>query len=412
LENFVELNLNNLVVALSHALDFMETDFLGVVSNHSKRVAYIALRTAERFGLSREELFDLVTLAILHDNGIGAAFHPQAGEEGREAVPFGLSGFSAMEKGELHCVAGEENIKGFPFLADAAGVIKYHHENYDGSGYFRLQGAAIPLKSQLIRLADLVELGSDLRGIDYEGKVALYALLERHSGAVLAPDLIEGFKEASSYPAFWLDLKDEFIADALHRRAPRFRTSMDWDGIRDVTAIFSRIIDSKSRFTRLHSQELSERAGRMGLRYRMDAPSIAEFRTAADLHDIGKLAVSNAILDKPGKLESSETDVIQRHTYYTRVSLESIEGFERITEWAANHHEKLDGTGYPYRKDASDLDFNSRLMACLDIYQALTELRPYREALSHRRAIEILNDMAAAGKIEASIVEDIDREFA
>jgi len=266
------------------------------------------------------------TLAILHDNGIGAAFHPQAGEEGREAVPFGPSGFSAMEKGELHCVAGEENIKGFPFLADAAGVIKYHHENYDGSGYFRLQGAAIPLKSQLIRLADLVELGSDLRGIDYEGKVALYALLERHSGAVLAPDLIEGFREASSYPAFWLDLKDEFIAGALHRRAPQFGVHMDWDEIRDVTAIFSRIIDSKSRFTRLHSQELSERAGRMGLRYRMDAPSIAEFRTAADLHDIGKLAVSNAILDKPGALGPPEIDVIQRHTYYTRVSLQSIEG--------------------------------------------------------------------------------------
>jgi HD-GYP domain-containing protein (c-di-GMP phosphodiesterase class II) len=357
------------------------------------------MRIGERAGLSRESLFDLITLAILHDNGIGSALQ-------------GPSELSVMEKGVKHCVDGEANIAGYPLLTGAQRVVACHHENYDGTGFFRMKGDEIPLLARIIRLADLVELGADLRKIDYEGKRRIDGLLEKGSGSLLDPALVGSFREAAAYPAFWLDLKDEFVGEALHRGAPRFGARMAWSDIRAVTAIFSRIIDSKSRFTRLHSQELSERVGRMGARYGLDGQAIAELRIAADLHDIGKLAVSNAILDKPGALGPPEVDVIQRHTYYTRVSLQSIEGFERITEWAANHHEKLDGSGYPYRKGAGELDFNSRLMACLDIYQALTELRPYREALGHGRAVEILRRMAASGKLEASIVDDIDREFA
>ena len=223
---------------------------------------------------------------------------------------------------------------------------------------------------------------------------------------------MDSFREVAAYPAFWLDLKDEFVGEALRRGSPRFDSRMSWGEISGVTAVFSRIIDSKSRFTLLHSRELSLRAGRMGEFYGKGEEEIDKLHIAANLHDIGKLAVSNSILDKPGKLEAPEIDVIQRHTYYTRVSLQSIAGFEDITEWAANHHEKLDGSGYPYRKAAIDLDFNSRLMACLDIYQALTEERPYREALSHGRTLEIMRSMSAQGKIEGAIVEDIDKAFA
>jgi HD-GYP domain-containing protein (c-di-GMP phosphodiesterase class II) len=408
----MNFNLNNLVVALSHAIDFMEIDFLGVVSNHSKRVAYIAMRTAEHAGLSRESLFDLATLAILHDNGIGAAFRtPRTGDGPDGNPPAPSNGFPAMEGAAAHCVAGEENLKGYPLLTGVRNIITYHHENWDGSGFFHLKGDEIPLMAQLIRIADLIELKGNLGGVDYEGKRQLYDYLERQTGTLFSKDLVDSFHETAAYPAFWLDLKDEFIRDALHRIAPQFAQEMSWSEIREVTKIFSRIIDSKSRFTRMHSQELSERAGRMGSFYGMSGEEIDELRIAADLHDIGKLAVSNSILDKEGKLGPQEIDVIQRHTYYTRVSLESIAGFERITEWAANHHEKLDGSGYPYRKPAAGLDFNSRLMACLDIYQALAEERPYRTALSHERTMEILRGMTAQGKIEAAIVEDLDRVF-
>lgn len=406
----MKLNLNNLSLALSHALDFMEIDLLGVVSNHSKRVSYIATRLGAELGLPDDELFDLVTLAILHDNGMGAAFLAIKGGEPRTQSP-GRAALSGMDAGPAHCIAGEDNIAGYPLRSDAKDILLYHHENWNGSGFFRLAGDAIPVMSQIIHLADLVELSSDLRNIDYAGKRKTIEFVSERAGSILSPTLAAAFEDLSTSPAFWLDLQDEFVGPALHRRAPRFDAEMGWSQVREVTAIFSRIIDSKSRFTSLHSQELSERAGAMAAFYKFDAETTDKLRIAADLHDVGKLAVSNAILDKPGKLDPPEIDVIQRHTYYTRVSLDSIAGFEDITEWAANHHEKLDGSGYPFGKDGRDLDFNSRLLACLDIYQALTEVRPYREALSHETTMGILRGMASAGKIEAAIVADLDKAF-
>lgn len=93
------------------------------------------------------------------------------------------------------------------------------------------------------------------------------------------------------------------------------------------------------------------------------------------------------------------------------MSLSKISGFKEITEWAANHHEKLNGKGYPYGLTAKDLDFNSRLLGCLDIYQALTEERPYRSGMGHCEVMPILYNMANEGFIDKVIVADIDKVF-
>lgn len=395
--------LAELTIALSHALDFMEIDFLGGLTYHSRRVAYIALRLGQARGLSSEELSDLVSLAILHDNGIGAAFQLKA--------TAGEGGLGAVESAALHCTAGEENLADYPFLSRPSGVIRNHHENWDGSGFFHAQGEGIPLMSRLIRLADLVDLRFPLGESDYALKAELRSWLGKQKGRAMDPALVELFEEVSAAPSFWLDLKNDFVGAALRRRAPRFEREIDYGSLRGTTAVFSRIIDSKSRFTRLHSQELSEKALAMAARYGFDAEKGAQLRIAADLHDVGKLAVSNSILDKNGPLDPPELDLIQRHTYYTRVSLQEIRGFELITEWAANHHEKLDGSGYPFRLPAEKLDSGSRLLACLDIYQALTEERPYRAAWSHGRTLGLMREMAGSGKLDAAIVEDIDDEF-
>lgn len=417
----MNFNLNDLVVALSHALDFMEIDLLGGITRHSKRVAYLAVRMAENRGLPPERIADLLSLAILHDNGIGVAFQGSgaasygSGEtsRGEAATPSGAEkARRRAESGRRHCEAGEANLRGYPFLTEAAGVILNHHEQWDGSGFFGLSGEEIPWMSRVIRLADAVELRTRLDGIDYAGKLELGEWLVRQSGRAFDPELVDAFVELSRSPSFWLDLQGEFIGPALHRRAPRFERELSLGRLREATGVFSRIIDSKSRFTRLHSQELSARAARMARRYGFGEEKAAKLQIAADLHDVGKLAVSNAILDKPGKLEPPELDEIRKHTYYTRVSLEPLAGLEDIAEWAANHHEKLDGSGYPFGFAADRLDFESRLLACLDIYQALVEVRPYREALGHGAALSIMHGMAEAGKIDAGIVEDVDAEFA
>lgn len=397
-------NLNDLTLALSHALDFMEIDFLGGVSYHSRRVAGIALRLSRILNLSDEQVFDMTALAILHDNGVGAAFQGVDGE-GKT----GTEGFGTLDTGPGHCLAGENHLADYPFLTDVKGALQYHHENWDGSGLFHQTGASIPLGARIIRLADLVELHVRLAEIDYGGKQDLDQWLIRMSGRIFDPDLVEAFRSLAAYPSFWLDLKNEFVTQALVQRMPRFSREMGLEEIRRVSQIFSRIIDSKSRFTRMHSQELSEKAGLMSRFYGFDEAKTSAFRIAADLHDVGKLAVRNAILDKPGKLDPPEIDVIQRHTYYTRVSLQSIGGFEQITEWASNHHEKLDGQGYPYRMGPDQLDFPSRLLGCLDIYQALTEVRPYRRALDHQTAMDIIRGLGS--RLDLGIVADLDQVF-
>jgi len=132
---------------------------------------------------------------------------------------------------------------------------------------------------------------------------------------------------------------------------------------------------------------------------------------AATLHDLGKLAISNAILDKPGKLSEIEMERMKSHTYYTTMALQNIEGFEKISSWAGNHHEKLSGNGYPFGHDAAVLGFEERLMGCLDMYQALTEERPYRKGMEHAMALSILEENAKRGLIDRKIVDDIGRVF-
>ena len=145
--------------------------------------------------------------------------------------------------------------------------------------------------------------------------------------------------------------------------------------------------------------------------YRFSPEKTLEMKIAAALHDLGKLAISNAILDKPGKLDDREMETMKSHTYYTTMALRKIEGFERITRWAGNHHEKLDGSGYPFGYDHAALTFEERLMGCLDIYQALTEDRPYRDGMGHDKALSILREQAGKELIDREIVEAIDQTF-
>jgi HD-GYP domain-containing protein (c-di-GMP phosphodiesterase class II) len=119
-----------------------------------------------------------------------------------------------------------------------------------------------------------------------------------------------------------------------------------------------------------------------------------------------------AILEKPDKLTNEEFHIITDHVLQTYELLKNIDGFELICAWASNHHEKLDGSGYPFGKKAVDLDFNSRLMACIDIYQAVSEERPYHPQRNHADTMAILYDMAGKGFIDSGITADLDRYLA
>jgi HD-GYP domain-containing protein (c-di-GMP phosphodiesterase class II) len=138
---------------------------------------------------------------------------------------------------------------------------------------------------------------------------------------------------------------------------------------------------------------------------------VRDIRIAANLHDLGKLVVPNAILEKPGPLSKEEFGIIKCHTYYSYHIVASVKGLERLAEWGAFHHEKLTGDGYPFRLQAEELGLCSRVMAVADIFTALAEDRPYRRGMPKDEITRILREQGRAGALDEHIVSVVLREY-
>ncbi len=401
----MKFSLNNFLISVSFALDFVEMDRLGRQSNHGKRTAFIALYLGRELGLSKEELYDTAALAMLHDNGLSeSSLYEVLPGEGELSV-------NDFERSKAHCVIGEKNIKDYPFLTKPENVILYHHERYDGSGFYGLSGDDVPLISQIIAAADGFE-DRYQPGEKEDWKEILLQWIKEMDGKIFSKDLGIALRTMADDLSIWDKLADDRVGKVLSEEIPAFDCQLSFEEIQNITKIFSRIIDSKSHFTKRHSSGLAEKATAMADYYGKSSEEKTKLAIAADLHDLGKLAVPNIILDCPRALTDKEFKIVKKHVYYTRVALETISGFEDITEWAANHHEKLNGKGYPFGKTGEELDFNSRMMGCLDIYQALTEERPYRKGMSHGETMKVLGNMAEMGMIDGGIVGDLDVVFA
>ncbi len=171
-----------------------------------------------------------------------------------------------------------------------------------------------------------------------------------------------------------------------------------------VSEMFARIIDGKSPFTHRHSRLVSQialyLAGKMGFNQK----ELQDMKVAGLLHDLGKLTVPDEILEKPGKLSQYEFNIMKQHTYYTFQILNLIEGFESINQWASFHHEKLNGSGYPFHLNANDLSPGARIMAVSDIYSALVENRPYRRGLERNDIFKIMGNQVKEEAIDEEIV--------
>lgn len=390
----MQIERTKLLAVLSEALDSVEREFAGVTDHHAKRVALLCARMAERVGMSTEEKSALVTAALLHDSALN---------EHRES-------YCTTEKVPLsalrgHCTAGEENLRMVPGV-DSRGFILYHHEHADGSGPFFKTADQTPLGAQLIHIADQLDRSYPLGNIAPSQLTSLVRFIEAHRGSLFSSEVCD----------LMLSLLSPELLDALsnHRietKPPEIPDIPCETDLRMLSGLFARIIDYKSPFTKEHSVGLAEKAERMAYHYHWDAVTTEQIYCAGALHDIGKLMVDKDILEKPGKLDQTEYRHIQSHAYETFRLLSKLEGLGPITPWAAQHHEKLNGQGYPFGLSGEQLDEKSRLLACLDIYQALTEDRPYKAGMTHQKAISILRELAEKGELDAGITNDIDLVF-
>lgn len=397
----MKISLDKTIRAMSLALDLAEisstenAEIVERISNinysehkflhHSKRTTYIALELGHILLKSDESLKRLYISSLVHD--IGAVNSLKKSHIWESYI---------ME----HCDNGAAIISSFPIFNDLSYIILYHHENWDGSGPMKQREQEIPIESQIIRLADLLELLYDEDTPSYKQKSKLTNWVLENKGIIFSEDLVNAFLQISSRDIFWFNVETisylDFILDSVTPKLNRF---IDLQQFEAIAYIFASIIDSKSAFTARHSREIASLAYNVAKSIGYDNEKCSKIKIAGLLHDIGKLAIPRGILDKDGSLTPDEFSMIKSHPYYTKIILDKIEDIEDISEWASNHHEKLNGKGYPRSLGEAHISEEARILCVCDIYQALTEDRPYRKGLGNVQALAILDSMVSDGFI-------------
>ena len=379
----INLCRNNLLSAFSLALDLAENKTMG----HAKRTAYLALKLGRKMNLTEDELSDIYSAAFLHDIGVTSAKkHYQ----------------EDLELLSAHPRLGSEIAKKLPFSSKVTEYVRLHHINWDGSNVHLIDQKITtgpPLGAQIIYLADQIDIRFDKSKDLHSQRETLLDWLRQCSGVQFDPILVQAFTELNYNEKFWLDYNFYDINMILRKIEPENCVVVNLEQIESIAEAFAMVIDNKSKFTSKHSRGVTKVFENLASSCGINGDELKKVRIAGLLHDLGKLAIPNEILDKPGKLNEKEFSVIKSHTYYTKVILGLVEGFEDIKEWAANHHETIDGKGYPEGIKGVDLSLNERLMAISDIYQALTEERPYREPMAQSKVFEIMSRMVQDNKI-------------
>ncbi len=183
---------------------------------------------------------------------------------------------------------------------------------------------------------------------------------------------------------------------------------IDIDSLIDIGHFTAYLVDAKSSFTRKHSERIATLARDIAREFGMDDEKAKLFYVAGLFHDIGKIAIPLNILEKPARLDDTEFWYMRQHIYYTEILLKDFENFGcEWPIWARQHHERLDGTGYPRRLKGEELPLESRILQVCDVFVAFTEDRPYRDPLDFSEALGIIEKEVKAGKMDGEVLEKL-----
>ncbi len=388
----LEIDLAEVALALSDSLDLVGID----VVQHGKRVAHMADATAAVLGLPDSERDDLFLAALLHDCGVSSSQVHQS-----------LMTNFDWEGAPRHCVDGHQLLSGFEPFRRLGDIILRHHTRWNDEVLATLD-PAIARAANLIHLVDRVDClvrGSaerDLLLSRFKVRDRVVSL----AGTWFSPELVAAFIEASDPEAFWLATEshhlERVIDDRSRHRRPR---PAPVDSLRPLAEIFARIVDAKSVFTAEHSLGVARLAVYLGRQLQLSPNDCDRLEIAGLLHDVGKLRIKDEILDKQGPLDEREHSAIERHAFETFEILRRISAFREIAEWAAFHHEHVTGGGYPFHRHGDDLSLPARIVAVADVFQALSQHRPYRVALAPEKTLSILRTMVSEGHLDGEIVE-------
>ena len=432
------VRLSEVVGALSHALDLTEGQPLG----HAVRTTMIGMRIAEYIDLSDDERSALFYALLLKDLGCSsnaARLSSLFGADDRElkraykltdwstlsdtakyAMQHALPGRSKLARAwhalmlgvragdatrELiatRCERGADiaGMLGLPRATSEA--IRALDEHWDGDGMpLGLKGDAIPLLGQIAGLSQTVEVFAAA----YDVRTA-YEMAHARSGRWFDPELVDCLDAFRDDHQFWSGLRSANTLEALQLLEPADRIiHLDNERLDTVAEAFARVIDAKSPYTARHSHNVAFVAVRTGQDLNFSERELRTLRRAALLHDIGKLGVSNSILDKPDMLEPEEMLIMRQHTQATYDILSRVKRFRRFAATAAAHHERLDGTGYHLGLGGDELGPLARVIAVADVCAAISADRPYRDGIPLDEASRVLRGLVRGRHLEAEATE-------
>lgn len=416
------IKLSELISALSHALDITE----GQPEGHCIRCCWIGMHIGQEINLPENQLWDLYYTLLLKDLGcssnaaricelyltddlqfkrdfktVGDSL-PQVlhfvlkhtglkaglAERFRSVLTILRDGSNiAHELIATRCQRGAEIARLLRFSEDVALGIYSLDEHFNGHGKPEgLRGEAIPIFARIALLAQVIDVFQVADGSD-----AALAEVRERSGVWFDPILTDAFERVAKNPEFWHALNAKDIGSKVLTLEPSaHEVPVDDDYLDDIAAAFGQVVDSKSPYTSGHSERVALYTDMIAEALALSPERRRWLKRGALLHDVGKLGVSNSVLDKAGKLDISEWDEVKLHASYTETILSRISVFSELAKVAASHHEKLDGTGYPRGLKGDEIALETRIITTADIFDAITAERPYRGAIPIPKTLEMM----------------------
>lgn len=416
------MKLSELIGALSHALDITE----GQPAGHCVRCCWIGMHIGRAIGLPQDQLWELYYTLLLKDLGCSSNAaricelyladdlgfkrdFKTVGDSLPQVLSFVLthtglkaglaerfrSVMTILKDGPAiaqdliatRCQRGAEIARLLRFPDGVAEGIYSLDEHFNGQGKpARLAGEAIPVHARIALLAQVIDVFHTAGG-----RAAALREARKRAGSWFDPRLVDAFERAACAEEFWATLAAPHIDAAVAALEPGGReVALDDDYLDDIAAAFGQVVDAKSPYTSGHSARVALYTDMIGEALGLPAQRRRWLRRGALLHDVGKLGVSNSVLDKAGALDRDEWEAVRLHAAYTETILGRIGAFAELAAIAGSHHERLDGAGYPRGLRAEDIRLETRIITTADIFDAITAARPYRGAIPVPQALEMM----------------------
>ena len=406
--------------SFSYCMDLISKTIVG----HHNKVAYISLEIGRRMDLSDLKLKKLVISALMHDLGIfyvqkfsNTSMDVIAADEKFNNSLYDLNFFKTFlnldfddSRIKNHAEIGYQLFKDKSPISEIPEIIRYHHHDWNENN-----DSEILILSNILHLADRIAVLIEENSPILTQRKRIKKIIRENQELYFFSEAVEKFINLVSQDFFWFNITNSnYIMKILDDFFQPPMKLINDEEILKFSKLIGHLVDFRSSFTATHSAGVAGISSHLSKYLNFSKKKQKKLKIAGYLHDMGKLVVPPDILNKAGKLTIDEWGIMKSHVYYTYHALSTSKNLKEIREWAAFHHEKLNGKGYPFHLKKEQLSLGPRIMGVADVFTAITEDRPYRKKFGYLKTTEILNEMAKNNELDSrliSIVLDNFNEF-